>query len=344
MNDLNRQWVLAREAYGEGMCLPEDCFGYNEVSIPEPGKGEILVRNVYFACEPAVHAMVRGVPGRLDPLPVGSVLRGSAAGVVVESNHPAYQAGELVNGSFEWADYTVMGGTDPRGNPVSKLPAGYPMPTAMTTLGMSGVCAYIGMFRIGKPKPGDVVVVSAAAGGIGSIAGQLARLAGATVIGITSSAEKARRLVDEVGYDAAIDYRGEDVTARLAELAPGGVNVFFDNAGGPILDAVLVNLANWGRIAICGGASSYQNPDVGVKSHMLLAQRNGLMQGFWLFDNADIIPEALERIGRWHTSGDLKDVIDIAEGFEAVPGAARGIFDGANMGKQLVRISDDPTS
>ena len=213
MADINRQWQVAHVPQSEGMCLEKSCFGYAEVGVPEPGPGQFLIKNSYFACEPLVHAWVRGVPGRIDPLPVGAVLQGHAGGEVVASNHPDYAVGDRVHGNGDWADYAISDGAG-----LERIPDGHSIPTGMITLGMTGLCAYIGLFEIGKPKAGDVVAVSAAAGGIGVIAGQLARLAGARTIGIAGGTEKCRRLVSEVGYNAAIDYKNEDVMARLAEL------------------------------------------------------------------------------------------------------------------------------
>jgi len=337
MSDINRQWQVAHAPQSEGMCLERSCFGHVDAAIPEPGEGEFLIRNTHFACEPLVHAFVRGVPGRIDPLPAGAVMQGHAGGVIVKSNHPDYAVGDRVHGNMDWADYAIS-----TGEGLQRPPDGYDLPTGMITLGMTGLCAYIGMFDIGQPKPGDVVVVSAAAGGIGVIAGQIAKLAGAHVIGIAGGAEKCARLVSDVGYDVAIDYKNEDVTARLNELAPEGVNVFFDNVGGEVLDAVLVNIANWGRIVICGGISGYDHPGMGVHNIIIMAQRNVTMQGFWYSEHADRFDEGIARLGAWVKDGSIREVFDIAQGFEATPDAARGIFSGANMGKQLVRIAEEP--
>lgn len=349
MNDVNRQWRVARESQSQGMCLEPEVFGYHEETVPEPEDGQFLVRNLYFACEPLVHAFVKGVPGRIPALPVGSVLKGHAGGRVVASKHPDFAVGDVVHGNIDWADYVVLDGRDAMGNALSRVPAGTDIPTGMITLGMTGLCAYIGLFDIGRPKPGDTVVVSAASGGIGVLVGQLAKLAGATVIGISGGGAKKQRLMGDAGYDAVIDYKSEDVTARLGEMAPRGVNVFFDNVGGAVLDAVLVNLANYGRIVVCGGISSYDDPNMAVRNHILLPQRNGTMEGFWYQEHSGRFDEGLERLSGWLQDGSIKEILDIAEGFDVVPEAARSIFAGANvdnqmvrLGKQLVRIADDP--
>lgn len=341
MDGINRQWVVARRPQREGMCLERECFGRQEDDIPEPDDGQILIRNIYFACEPLVHAWVRGVPGKIDPLPIGSPFKGHAGGHVVASKNPSFKVGDAVHGNLDWADYSLSDGTDESGSPLQRAPEGYSLETGMVTLGMSGLCAYIGMFDIGQPKPGDTVVVSGAAGGIGVIAGQIAKLAGARVIGIAGGPEKCTHLVGEVGYDAAVDYKNEDVTSRLSELAPEGVNVFFDNVGGEILDSVLVNLAPYGRIVVCGGISGYDQPGLGIHNHMVLAQRNGTMRGFWYSDHAGRYAEGIARLGGWLKDGSIKEVLDIAEGFDVVPEAACGVFSGANTGKQLVRIAKD---
>jgi len=340
MAEINRQWIVAQASTSAGMCLEAEVFGVREVPIPEPGPGQVLIRNLMFACEPLVHAWVKGVPGRIDALPVGETIKGHAGGQIVASQHSGFNVGDLVHGNLEWADYTLSDGNDVNGVPLSPRVEGFDLSTSMITLGMTGLCAYIGLLDIGSPKPGDIVVVSAAAGGIGNIAGQLAGLAGCEVIGIAGGENKCQRLVSELGFTAAIDYKSSDVTVELGRLAPGGVNVMFDNVGGTVLDAVLLNLASWGRVVVCGGIGSYDNPQMGVYNHILLAQRNGSMHGFWYSDYQQNFARATQRLGQWLKEGKLQEVVDVAHGFEQVPEASRGIFSGANMGKQLVQIAD----
>ncbi|MBT4491714.1 MAG: NADP-dependent oxidoreductase [Gammaproteobacteria bacterium] len=339
MTNINRQWIVAQPSESEGMCLEAEVFGVREEPIPEPKEGQILIRNKIFACEPLVHAWVKGVPGRIAPLPVGATFKGHAGGEVVASRHPDFSEGDVVHGNLEWADFTLSAGTDVNGVPLSRQVPGFSLATSMITLGMTGLCAYIGLFEIGKPEPGDTVVVSAAAGGIGSIAIQLAGLCGCKVIGIAGGSVKCQRLVGELGADAAIDYKTADMVAELAAAAPRGVNVMFDNVGGSVLDAVLVNLAPFGRVSICGGLGGYDHPEVAVRNTIMLAQRNGTIQGFWYSDYEHRFAEALQRMGDWLQSGQLKEWTHVAQGFDKVPEASRGIFSGANTGKQLVEIA-----
>jgi hypothetical protein len=339
MTNINRQWIVAQPSESEGMCLEAEVFGVREEPIPEPDEGQILIRNRVFACEPLVHAWVKGVPGRIEPLPVGATFKGHAGGEVVASRHPDFSEGDMVHGNLEWADFTLSDGCDVNGVPLSRQVPGFGLATSMITLGMTGLCAYIGLFEIGRPVPGDTVVVSAAAGGIGSIALQLAGLCDCRTIGIAGGSQKCQRLEEELGADAAIDYKNADLVAELAAAAPRGVNVMFDNVGGSVLDAVLLNVARFGRIAICGGIGGYDHPEVAVRNTILLAQRNGTIQGFWYSDYQHRFTEALQRLGDWLQSGRLKEWTHVVHGFDQVPEATRGIFSGANTGKQLVEIA-----
>jgi hypothetical protein len=339
MTDINRQWVVAQPSRSEGMCLEPEVFGVQENPVPELEEGQILIRNKLFVCEPLVHAMVKGVPGRIDPLPVGTVFKGHSGGVVVSSLHPDFAEGDEVHGTLDWADFVISDGLDAVGAPLSRLTPGFSLGTSMITLGMTGLCAYIGVLEIGKPKPGDTVAVSAAAGGIGSIALQLAKLLGCRTIGIAGGPEKCEMLREELGADEAIDYKNGDLVSGLASAAPKGIDVMFDNVGGSVLDAVLVNLAPFGRVAMCGGISGYDNPEMVVRNTTLLTQHNGMIQGFWYSDYEQVFSEARHRLGDWLRSGELKELVDVSQGFEKVPESARGIFAGSNAGKQLVQIS-----
>ena len=338
MTNINRQWIVAQRSRSEGMCLETEVFGVRELPIPEPEEGQILIRNKLFACEPLVHAMVKGVPGRIDPLPVGAIFKGHAGGEVVASRHSEFSEGDMVHGNLEWADFTLSDGCDANGIPLSRQVSGFSLATSMTTLGMTGLCAYIGIFEIGKPLPGDTVVVSAAAGGVGSIALQLAGLSNCKSIGIAGGPAKCQRLREELGADAAIDYKNADLVAELASASPSGINVMFDNVGGSILDAVLINLAPFGRIAVCGGIGSYDSPNIAVHNTTLLTQHNGMIKGFWYTDYQHLFTRALQRLSDWLQSGQLIELIDVSHGFDQVPEATRGIFYGANTGKQLVEI------
>ena len=335
----NRQWYVAQTSTTEGIGLERECFGSRTVQRPTLSEGEFLVRNHFFACDPMNHAWVKGLEARFEAIPVGGTMRGGTAGYVVESRHPDFKAGDPVAGFLDWADYFVSTGVDYTGTPVQRLPPDLPLTCGLATLGMTGHCAYFGLFDIGRPKPGDTVVVSGAAGAIGTIAVQLARLTGCRTIGIAGGEKKCAFLSNTLGVDAVIDYKNENVALRLEHLAPQGVDVFFDNVGGVILDTVLGKLARNARVVICGGISGYNSSVPGLQNHLMLAIQGATMAGFFYFDHIHRIDEANARLMAWLREGSVQEVLDIAEGFDMVPNAALGQFAGQNLGKQLVRIA-----
>ncbi|MDO5675405.1 MAG: NADP-dependent oxidoreductase [bacterium] len=342
MAEINRQWCVADVAGGEGMALSREQFAYREAEIPTLQEGEVLIRNVYFSCDPMNHAWVKGLGERFSAIPIGSPMRGGVAGRVVASRHPDFKEGEAVTGFLEWADYVASGSLDLTGTPLQRIPEGFPLASGLATLGMTGLCAYFGVADIGKPKLGDTMVVSGAAGAIGTVAGQLGRIAGARVIGIAGGPEKCALLTRELGFAATIDYKKEDVASRLQALCPNGIDVFFDNVGGAILDSALANMARGGRIVICGGISGYNAPAAGLHNHLMLAIQGCTMAGFFYFDRVGRFGEGVARLATWLKAGQIKEILTVAEGIDSVPDAALGQFAGSNIGKQLVKIADDP--
>lgn len=340
MSNDNRQWFVAQASTSEGIRLEKACFGQRIVARPEPGPGEILIRNHYFACDPMNHAWVKGLEARFEPIPVGGVMRGGVAGRVVATHHPDFAIGDAVTGFLDWADYTTSNGSDYTGTPLQRVPQDLPLASGLATLGMTGHCAYFGLFDIGRPKPGDTVVVSGAAGAIGTVALQLARLSSCRTIGIAGGETKCRYLQEALGADATIDYKAESVSDRLTDLCPQGIDVFFDNVGGPILDAALARLARGARVVICGGIAGYNSEVAGLQNHLMLAIQGASMAGFFYFDHVHRLAEANARLAGWLRSGAVQEVLDVAEGFDAVPEAALGQFVGKNLGKQLVRIAE----
>ncbi len=314
-------------------------FGQIELPIPRVGKGQILIQNKLLVCEPLVHAMVKGVPGRIESLAVGSAFKGHVGGVVVQSLHPAFKEGDEVHGTLDWSDFVLSDGFDGNGLPLSRCSPQFNLSTNMITMGMTGLCAFIGLLEIGRPLPGDTVAVSAAAGGVGSIAVQLAKIAGCKTIGIAGGPKKAALLREKLRVDIVLDYKSTDLASDLRSAAPKGVNVFFDNVGGDVLDAGLINLAKFGRVAVCGGIGGYDNAESVVRNTTLLTQKNGLIQGFWYSDYEHIFERALDSMAGWILSGELQEFTDVAKGFESVPRSVRGIFSGENVGKQLVELS-----
>src|SRR3954470_6706562 len=311
----NRQWLLARRP--QGLPGAQD-YQWVETEAPTPGEGEVLVRNLWLSCDPTQRGWMAG-DTYLPAVKIGEVVRSFAAGEVIESRHPKFKAGQLVQGLFGWQDYAcARPGTVSAPSPV--VP-GVPIETAMSALGVTGITAYFGLLEIGRPKAGETVVVSGAAGATGSIVGQIAKIQGCRAIGIAGGAEKCRWLVDEYGFDAAIDYKGEDVRKRLKELCPNGVDVFFDNVGGDILDAALARLAMRGRVVLCGAIARYNDTAQapGPKNYVNLLSQRGRMEGFIVLDYFPRAAEATAAISRWMKEGRFKDRVDVQEGLENAP-------------------------
>ena len=332
---INRQWRLA--ARPEGM-VGDEHFRWVEEPAPEvTADGQVLVRTLYLSCDPTQ----RGWMARDTYLPavaIGEVMRSFGVGRVLESRHPAYAEGQLVQGQLGWQDYALLDGGSARLNVV---PEGVPIPIAMSVLGITGLTAYFGLLEIGRPEAGETVVVSAAAGATGSVVGQIARLKGCRVVGIAGGEEKCRWLFDEARFDAAIDYRSEDVAARLAELCPRGIDVYFDNVGGEILDAALARLALKGRVVLCGAIADYNRSELGPgpRNYLNLLLQRGRMEGFIILDFLGRAGEAVADLAHWVEAGEIKVQVDIQEGLENAPRTLRRLFTGANRGKQLLKIA-----
>ncbi|MFT7651837.1 MAG: NADPH-dependent curcumin reductase CurA [Limisphaerales bacterium] len=339
-NRTNGQWLL--HSRPEGMVKVSD---FNRIDEPlrDIGEGEFLIRNVYLAFEPAMRGWLNDVKSYVPPVQIGEVMRASSVGQVIESNNPDYAVGDFVSGMFGWQEFAISDGTPGIMGRIGKVPAGVPPELTLSALGGTGLTAYFGMLDIGKPQEGDVVVVSGAAGATGSIAGQIAKIKGASkVVGIAGGEKKCAWLIDELGYDAAIDYKNENVHARLREECPKGINVFFDNVGGQILDDALLNMAQNGNIVLCGGISAYNEAELpsGPKNYMQLVIRRCKMEGFILIDYFDQAPAAIAELSAWVAEGKLKHAEDIQEGFENTPETFLRLFEGKNMGKQLLKIAD----
>jgi NADPH-dependent curcumin reductase CurA len=320
------------------MVSAED-FRLVETPVPELQDGEALVRNLYLSMDPTQRGWM-AVDTYLPKVKIDEVMRSFAAGQVVESRHPAMKAGDLVQGLLGWQDYAVVHpGT--RSAP-SPLPPGVPIETAMSALGLTGITAYFGLLEVGRPKPGETVLVSGAAGATGSVAAQIAKIQGCRVVGIAGGPDKCRYLTEELGLDGAIDYRSDNVPRMLRRLCPDGVDVYFDNVGGPILDVVLLALAMRGRIVLCGGIADYNDarPQSGPANYLALISKRGRMEGFIVLDYWARAAEAVTALSGWMREGRLKDRVDVVRGLENAPAALRRLFEGANQGKQLVKIAD----
>ena len=318
--------------------VEDSCFRFAEEPVRALAEGEILVRNLYLSADPTQ----RGWISRDTYLPavaIGEVVRSNAAGRVEESKNPAFAVGDLVQGLFGWQDYAIAGGGGPA---ASKLTPGVPIPLAMSALGMTGITAYFGLLDVGRPKAGETVLVSGAAGATGSVVGQIARIKGCRVVGIAGGREKCAWLTETARFDAAIDYKSEDVGARLRELCPKGVDVFFDNVGGEQLDAALARLAFHGRVVLCGAISQYNEKALppGPKNYLNLLLQRGRMEGFLVLDYLRRADEAVRELLAWVESGELVDRVDVQEGLENAPKTLRRLFSGENLGKQLLKIAE----
>jgi hypothetical protein len=337
VTELNRQWRLAERPSG---IVEDRCFRWGQEPVPTlSADGEVLVRTLMLSMDPTQ----RGWIARDTYLPavkIGEVMRGGAVGRVVQSRSADYAVGDLVMGMFGWQDYAVVKTGGPV--PPTKVPAGVPLELAMSTLGLTGITAYFGLLEIGKPRAGETVVVSGAAGATGSVAGQIARIQGCRVVGIAGGKDKCDWLVKEARFDAAIDYKTEDVAARLRDLCPKGIDVYFDNVGGDILDAALANLALRGRVVLCGAIATYNDTEQrpGPKNTINLIIKRGRMEGFLVLDYLSRSLEAVMQLFQWVKAGEIKDRVDVQHGLENAPRTLRRLFLGENQGKQLLRVAE----
>ncbi|WP_312811841.1 NADP-dependent oxidoreductase [Brevundimonas sp.] len=334
---MNRQWVLVRRPVGQ-VRLEDFARIDAEIPVPDLAAGEILIRNRILGFDPAQRGWMDKGTGYMAPMALGEPVRGSAAAEVIASQNPAYQVGRFVRGLFGWQDYAVVNKVG-EAAPIL-IPEDVAPEEALGVLGAASLTAWVGIQTVGGVKSGDCVLVSGAAGAVGSMVAQIARLNGARVIGIAGGAEKCRWLVEDYGADAAIDYRSEDVSARLAELAPDGVDLFFDNVGGDILEAAIGRMAFHGRIVLCGSISGYNDaePAPGPRNLSRMISYRISMQGFILLDHLDQVPQASAELRDWLAAGTLRYRTDIQHGFEAIPATFLRLFSGANKGKQLLRL------
>lgn len=335
---VNRQIVLVRRPVG---MVEESCFAEVEGEIPTPKDGQALVRVLCVAIDPAIRGWIdeRG-SGYLPPLGLGEPVRANGIGVVLETRSERLPVGALVTGLTGWQEYAIAcGDFSDLTKFASPLPEGCSAVDGATVLGQGAVTAYAGVVRAAPPVAGETYLVSAAASGVGSLVVQLARLEGARVIGIAGSPEKCRFVVDELGAEACIDYKREDVDARLKALCPKGVNVFFDNVGGPLLDVVLRRIAHRGRIVLCGSLSQDNAAEpYRLKNYDRLMSRRASMVGLNVIDHWDLFPEALKRIGGWLASGELVYRSQVVEGLENAPDALVRLYRGDHLGKLVVSL------
>ena len=335
---VNRQWLLA--ARPDGMIGPQN-FEYTETPVPEITSGQILVKNLYLSFDPTQRNWMVDRPGYLPPVAIGEVMRAGSVSQVVDSQHPDFAVGELVQTTGCWQDYAVVEpGKGPTG--INKLPPGVSPEMMLSILGITGMTAYFGLMDHGQPKAGETVLVSGAAGATGSVVGQIAKLKGCRVVGIAGGPEKCAWLKDVAGFDAVIDYKNENVSEQIAIHCPDKWDVFFDNVGGPILEAALNHLNLYSRVVMFGGIANYNNtePAPGPNNLMNLVTNRGRMQGFIILDYLPRAMEAIEALMGWVASGDIIYQVDMQEGFDNIPRTLQRLYTGENLGKQLLKIAD----
>lgn len=333
MPPLNRQFLLAQRPVGPAT---RETFSYVETPAGDPGPGQVLVENLYLSLDPAMRGWMNDARSYIAPVALGEVMRALGVGKVVASQHPDFSVGDHICGVVGVQDYFLG---EPRD--FQKVdPNRAPLPLYLSALGMTGMTAYFALLDVGQPKAGETVVISGAAGAVGSVAGQIARIKGCRVVGIAGGAEKCRFLVEELGFDGAIDYKSEDLHAALKRECPKGVDLYFDNVGGDILDTVLTRINRKARIVICGAISQYNNKQAvkGPANYLALLVNRARMEGMVVFDYAPRFGEAVKDIAGWLASGELKSKEDVVTGLETFPETLGRLFSGENFGKLVLKV------
>ncbi len=335
--DKNCQWRIA--ARPEGNVKPGD-FSYTEEPIPTPGDGEFLAKTLYLGLAPVMRMYMAGTANTGDKqLDIGDIIHGRGTALIIESNHPDFAVGDVVQGQMGWQTYKVSSATAQE--KFFKCPD-YKLPWSLCAgvLGMTGLSAWAGMIDIGKPQAGELVVVSGAAGGVGSLVVQMAKLHGCEVIGIAGGTDKCN-FIKELGCDHAIDYKDEDVATRIAELCPNGMDLYFDNVGGEILSACLENLAMHARIVLCGSISEYtRDVPFGLGNYTRLRATNSSMTGFFVYNHVHQWYQAMDQIAGWIQEKKIQPVQDMVEGFENMPTALARLYNGSNVGVQCCQVRE----
>jgi NADPH-dependent curcumin reductase CurA len=336
MNQTNHQYKLAARPVG----LPKDSdWEYASEPAGEPGDGEFLIEVNYISLDPAMRGWINEGRSYIPPVEIGEVMRALGVGRVVESKHPDFAEGDTVTGLFGVQEYTISAGAG-----VIKVDPGLaPLPTYLGALGMTGMTAYFGLLEVGQPKQGETVVVSAAAGAVGAIAGQIAKIKGCRAVGIAGGEEKCRYVTEDLGFDAAVDYKAGDLGKALAEACPDGIDVYFDNVGGEILDAALAVLNRHARVVICGAISQYNNtgPMRGPSNYMSLLVNHASMTGFVVSEYFGRYAEGAKAMAGWMAEGKLKAREDVVAGLEAFPDTLLKLFSGENNGKLVLQVAGE---
>jgi NADPH-dependent curcumin reductase CurA len=328
----NRQWTLTSRPVG----LPKRSdFTFATNPAPTPAEGQILVRNHYISLDPAMRGWMNDARSYVPPIGLGEVMRAGAVGEVVASRAPGWKEGDHAVGMFGMQDYAAIDATGAQKVDGARAP----LPLYLSALGMPGMTAYFGLLDIGNPQPGQTVVVSAASGAVGALVGQIARLKGARAVGLAGGPAKCAYVTGELGFDACIDYKNEDIGKALSKHCPKGIDVYFDNVGGEILDLALARIARKGRIVICGAISQYNTTEaiVGPKNYLSLLVNNARMEGFVVFNYAHRYAEGMADMASWLHEGRIKSREDIVDGIETFPETLLKLFSGENFGKLMIK-------
>jgi NADPH-dependent curcumin reductase CurA len=337
MSKKNGQWILVERPT---KMIEQEHFEWHETEVESPDSGEVLVRAIYLSLDPTNRGWMSH-DTYLPKVPLGEVMRGIGIGVVEESRHPEFQEGDLVQGLTGWQEYLI---TDGSGFQKVETHPGVPLSAQLALLGHIGLTAYVGLLHIGEAKEGETVVVSAASGAVGSIAGQIARIQGCRVVGITGGKEKCRHVVTSLGFDKAVDYKTDDFEDKLTEACPEGIDVDFENVGGRVMDSVLALMNQGGRVVLCGLISQYntEGPVPGPYhfAHILIKRLK--VQGFIVLDHIDLALEANQKLVKWYREGKIHTEIEMVDGLENAVTAINRLFEGSKFGKLLVKVSDEP--
>jgi NADPH-dependent curcumin reductase CurA len=331
----NRQWRLANRPAG---LADANTFALSTAAAPTPGQGEALIRALYLSLDPTNRIWITDMEQYMPPVQIGEVMRGYGVAQVVASHDPGLTPGDLVQGMLGWQDYTLAGPA----NPMTKLPAGLPiaLPALLSVCGATGLTAYFGLTDLGAPKAGETLVVSAACGAVGSIVGQIGKILGMRVVGVTGGEDKCAHLIDTLGFDAAVDYRAADFAAQLAAATPHGVDVNFENVGGTVMDAVLRRMNLFGRVVLCGLISTYNESEASPGDFSLVLMKRLNVRGFIILDYAPRFGEGVMQLMQWLMAGKLVHRETVVDGLENAPEALNRLFDGDKMGKLMVRVAE----
>jgi NADPH-dependent curcumin reductase CurA len=330
---INKQFKLA--ARPVGLPKPTD-WTFEQTPVTEPGEGQVLIRVQYLSLDPAMRGWMNPGKSYIKPVEIGEVMRAGGVGDVIASRHPGFKVGDHVSGMLGIQSYAVSDGRN-----LMKVDANIaPLPKYLSVLGMTGMTAYFGLLDVGHPKPGETVLVSAATGAVGSIVGQIAKIKGCHAVGIAGGQQKCEYAVKELGFSACVDYKRGPIFPGLAQSCPDGVDIYFDNVGGDMLDSVLGRIRMHARVIICGAISQYNNttPIHGPKNYMSLLVNRARMEGFVVFDYAERYAEAAKQLAQWMAEGRLVSREDIVDGLETFPDSLLKLFAGENFGKLILRV------